>query len=51
MIESEKLSIRIFSVKVTREIFIINSLLKTNLWTYEIKDLNGEKIIGSLHEK
>ena len=27
------------------EIFIINSLLKTNPWTYKIKDKNGEKII------
>ena len=28
-----------------REIFIIDSVLKTNPWTYKIKDLNGEKII------
>ena len=33
------------------QISIINSDLKTNPWTYEIKDLNGEKIIGSLSEK
>ena len=33
------------------EIFIIDTVLKTNPWTYEIKDLNGEKIIGSLYEK
>ena len=33
------------------EIFIIDSVLKTNSWTYEIKDLNGEKIIGSFYEK
>ena len=31
-----------------REIFIIDSVLKTNPWTYKIKDLNGEKIIGNL---
>ena len=30
---------------------MINSVLKTNLWTYKIKDLNGEKIIGSFYEK
>ena len=35
----------------SREIFIINSVLKTNPCTYKIKDLNGEKIIGSLYEK
>ena len=27
----------------SREIFIINSVLKTNPWTYKIKDLNNEK--------
>ena len=55
MIESELLNITIFSVKVTynwsREIFIIDSVLKTNPWTYEIKNLNREKIIGSFYEK
>ena len=34
-----------------REIFIIDSVLKTNPWTYKIKHLNGEKIIGSFYEK
>ena len=32
----------------SRKIFIIDSVLKTNPWTYKIKDLNWEKIIGSL---
>ena len=27
----------------SREIFIINSILKTNPWTYKIKDLNEKK--------
>ena len=31
----------------SREVFVIDSVLKTNPWTYKIKDLNGEKIIGS----
>ena len=31
----------------SREIFIIYSVLKTNPWDFKIKDLNGEKIIGS----
>ena len=35
----------------SREIFIIDSVLKTNSWTYKITDINGEKIIGSFHEK
>ena len=35
----------------SREIFIIDSVLKTNPWTNEIKDLNREKITGSFHEK
>ena len=35
----------------SREIFIVHSVLKTNLWTFKIKDLNGEKIIGSFYEK
>ena len=35
----------------SREIFIIDSVLKTNPWTRKIKDLNGEKVIGSFYEK
>ena len=27
-----------------RELFIIDSVLKANPWTYKMKDLNGEKI-------
>ena len=34
-----------------REIFIVDSVLKTNPWTYKLLDLNGEKIIGSFYEK
>ena len=26
----------------SREMFIINSVVKTNPWTYKIKDLNGK---------
>ena len=35
----------------SREIFIIDIVLKTNPWTYKLKNLNGEKIIGSFYEK
>ena len=45
----------IFSKRYTenwsREMFIIDSVLKTNHWTYKIKDLNREKVIGSFYEK
>ena len=30
---------------------MIDSVLKTNHWTYEIKNFNGETIIGSFYEK
>ena len=35
----------------SREIFIIDSVFKTNPSTYKIKDLNGEEIIGSFYEQ
>ena len=35
----------------SREIFIIDSVSKIDPWTYNIKDLNGEKIIGNFYEK
>ena len=33
------------------QIFIIDSVLTMNPWTYILKDLNGEKIIGTFYEK
>ena len=30
---------------------MIGCVLKTNPWTYRIKDLNGKTIIGSFYEK
>ena len=33
-----------------REISVINYVLKTTPWTYKIKNLNGEIIIGSFYE-
>ena len=35
----------------SRKLFIIDSVLKTNPWTYEIKNINGGKIILSFYEK
>ena len=34
-----------------RKSFVTNSVSKTIPWKYKIKDLNGEKIIGSFYEK
>ena len=38
-----------YTANWSREIFIIHSVLKTNLWTYKLIDLNGEKIIHSFN--
>ena len=35
----------------SREIFISDSVSKTNPWIYEINDINVERIIGSFFEK
>ena len=35
----------------SRKVFTIDFGLKTNLWTYKIKDLHREKIIQSFYEK
>ena len=35
----------------SREIFIIDSVLKTNPWTCKNKDLNGKEIIRSFYGK
>ena len=35
----------------SREIFIIDSVLKTNPWTYKCKHWNRKKMKGSFYEK
>ena len=35
----------------SREIFVINKINDTVPYTYNLKDLNGEKIIGSFYDK
>ena len=35
----------------SRRIFMIDSVLKNNPWTWKSKDLNGEKIIGNFYKK
>ena len=36
---------KVYTKNWPREIFIIDSVLKTNPWTYKSKNLNGEKKI------
>ena len=40
-----------YTENLLREIFIIDSVLKTNPWTYKLTDLNREKIIISFYGK
>ena len=47
MIESGLLSIK----TIGQEKYLIDSVLRTNPWRYEIKDLNDEKIIGRSYER
>ena len=35
----------------SEEVFVVKKIKNTVPWTYEINDLNGEKIIGSFYEK
>ena len=56
MTELELLRIKICLVKGytanwSREIFINNSVLKANSWTYKLEALNGEQMIGNFYEK
>ena len=39
-----------YTINWSRKIFIIGPMMKTNPWTYKIKDLNGAKIIKSFYE-
>ena len=32
-----------YTENLSREIFVIDSVFKINIWTYKIKDLNGKK--------
>ena len=35
----------------SEEVFIVNEIKNTVTWNYTISDLNGEKVIGTFHEK
>ena len=41
----------VYTKNWSREIFIIDSFLKTNPYNYKINDLNREQIRGSFYEK
>ena len=43
IIKYKNVFIKDYTENWSREIFIIDSVLKTNTWSYEIKDLNEEK--------
>ena len=47
----EKIFSKGYTENWSKEIFIISSVLKTNPWTYKLKDWNRGKIIGSIYEK
>ena len=40
---------KVYTKHWSREISVIDYVLKTNPWTYKIKDLNREKIIESFY--
>ena len=35
----------------SEEVFVVNKIKNTVPWTYELNDLNGERILGSFYEK
>ena len=35
----------------SEDVFVIDKIKSTGPWTYEVNDLNGEKIVGSFYEK
>ena len=40
-----------YTLNWSEEVFVINKIKNTVLWTYAISDLNGEEITGSFYEK
>ena len=40
-----------YTPNCSEKVFVISKIKITVSWTYIINDLNGEKIIGSFHEK
>ena len=42
---------KVYTANWSEEVFIINKIINTVLWTCVINDLNAEGIIGSFYEK
>ena len=42
---------KVYAEKYSKEMLVVGSVSNTNPWTYKIKDLKRETIIGSFHEK
>ena len=40
-----------YTGSLLKEIFVIDFVLKANLWKYKTKDLKGEKIIARFYEE
>ena len=36
---------------MVKKTFLFNYVMKTNPWTYKIKNFNREALIGTFHEK
>ena len=47
----KNISSKSYTKNWSRKLFIIDSVLKTNRWTYEFKNINGGKMIQSFCEK
>ena len=48
--KNKNISSKGYTKNWSREIFVIDSILKTDPWTYKIKELKGEEIIRSFYE-
>ena len=51
IIKHKNIFSKCYSGNWSKEIFGIVSVLRTNAWTYKIKDLKGEALIGRFYEK
>ena len=51
IIKYKNIFIKCYTENWSKEIFCTVSVLKTNAWTYKIKDLYGEALIGRFCEK
>ena len=40
-----------YTPNLSKEIFVVDKIKNTVPWAYELKDLNGEQIIGSFYDR